>query len=52
MLGDYGIYSGTITITAEVMASGPLEVRIRVNACRDGEGGVCLPPGTVTLKVE
>jgi uncharacterized protein YyaL (SSP411 family) len=52
MLGDYGIYSGTITITAEVMVGGPLEVRIRVNACRDGEGGVCLPPGTVTLKVE
>lgn len=53
-IGDYMIYKGKITITAEVVrAKGdtePLTAKIKVQACSDGKMGVCLQPGTVEVK--
>jgi uncharacterized protein len=54
VVGNYMIYQGKITITAEVVrAKGdtePLSAKIKVQACSEGKDGVCLQPGTVEVK--
>jgi len=48
--GAYRVYDGTVTLTGKVPrgpAAGPLEVRVRVVACKDG---TCLLPSAIKLK--
>src|SRR5262245_22576315 len=51
-VGDYKIYTGKVTIKAEVQrAKGdtdPLEVTVKLQACNDK---LCLAPGKITLSV-
>jgi hypothetical protein len=54
-IGDYYIYRGKqtikLTLPTDTTASG-LELRVKLNACKDGKNGLCLPPATAKLKVE
>lgn len=54
VVGNYMVYQGKVTITAEVVrAKGdtePLSAKIKVQACSEGKDGVCLQPGTVEVK--
>lgn len=50
VVGDYKVYEGTVVLRATVQRDktdqGPLELRIRLQACTDQQ---CLLPATVTL---
>ncbi|MDY3556452.1 DUF255 domain-containing protein [Gemmata sp. JC717] len=48
VVGTYAIYEGATTIKGRFPAGeGEIEVRVSINACKDG---VCLPPSTLKLK--
>jgi hypothetical protein len=50
-IGNYNYYTGDVDIVAAVKnATGTLEFEVTVNTCHLIRG-VCLPPGTVTVKV-
>ncbi len=50
-VGNYNYYTGDLDIVAAVKnATGPLEFEVTVNTCHLIRG-VCLPPGTVSVKV-
>jgi uncharacterized protein len=55
VVGDYSIYEGKVEIKATVQRdkgdSGPLEVKVRFQACSD-VSKTCLIPATVKLSVE
>lgn len=52
---SYSIWKGKVTIRAHVTrpadVTGPLDVSVRISACKDGEGGICLLQATVKLTV-
>ena len=50
-LGE-GIWHGSVAIPVKGTGlSGPVELLVRYQPCTEGEGGVCYPPTTQTLKV-